>query len=402
MKRCLSLLAVMVTAISWGQSGWSRYQVTTRNPDEVQRLSDCGLQMFSDNLVIGRNDMIVGPGQLPQLGALRLPIQYVSDLPNPTHWDETHPQPMVDNYQLHYLRYDAIIAQYETWRAQFPKFVSRTQIGTTYGNRPIWAYRIKMRDTLRGRQPIRSVVINCGIHAREWISPSVGMYLFNMILNSIEARPSFYDHVADLTAFYFIPVINPDGYEYCWTNDRFWRKNRRNNGNGTFGVDLNRNFAKAWGGAGSSSNTNSETYRGPSAFSEPETNTFQAWLGTIPPVTGFIDFHSYGQYVLYAWGYTTALAPGDAWLRATGNAMKTALFDNGGTTYTAGPTGSTLYLAAGNSPDYVYDRFDAAAYTIELRDTGAFGFALPEDQILPTQVEAWGAFVQLAQRMLQR
>ena len=70
--------------------------------------------------------------------------------------------------------------------------------------------------------------------------------------------------------FFKVPVANPDGYEYSREKDRMWRKNRRKNENSKCdGVDLNRNFDKAYGTA-SSKNPCAEDFRGAGAFSEPE------------------------------------------------------------------------------------------------------------------------------------
>jgi hypothetical protein len=123
-------------------------------------------------------------------------------------------------------------------------------------------------------------------------------------------------------------------------------------------------------------------------------------MDSIPPVTAFLDLHSYGQLVLWSWGYTTSTCPGDPWLRPLGNTMAQAIFNQSGRTYTAGPTSTTLYLASGVTPDYTFDRFGAASYTIELRDTGDFGFDLPPTEILPTAQEAYAAFQELVAGML--
>lgn len=400
MRNWITLLGLSLVTLGSAQSEWIRYRVTAPTPAAAQRLSDSSLALFSDDVVVGDTDVIVGPGEAWKLISLGLPFRWISALPDPRNWSATHLGTEADDYQHQYLRYDAIIAQYETWRAQNPDLVTRQAIGTSWNGRTIWAYRFF--GSANGNRIVKhSVVVEAGVHAREWISPAVGMYLFDKLINSFWTRNILTARMPAGTAFYFIPVINPDGYEYCWTNDRFWRKNRRNNGS-SFGVDLNRNFSKGWGGPGSSGSSNSETYRGPSAFSEPETQALRDFMDTIPPVKAFLDLHSYGQLVLWAWGYTENLAPGDPWLRATGNAMKQGIFANGGKSYTAGPCSTTLYLASGVSPDYAYDRYNAAAYTIELRDTGQFGFVLPEDQILPTQIEAWGGFQELVARMLMR
>lgn len=396
----LVLLALAASASA--DSKWARYRVFVRDSLEAQLLSDSSLALFSEEVKIGPTDVIVGPDDSHELLRLGIPFTFISVLPNPEGWDKFTPEGI--NYRNQYFRYDSILSQYEEWRTAAPMFISRQQIATSWQNRPVYAYRIVPNDP---RPITKSVVIICGIHAREWVSPAAGMHVFERLKAGL-IRPAFNAGPQANTlglppgiAYYVIPVLNPDGYEYSWTNNRMWRKNRRNNGS-NFGVDLNRNFAKGWGGAGSSGNTSSDTYRGPSAFSEPETNGFQQWLDTIPPVAAFMDFHSYGQYVLWPWGFTETLPPGDTWLRATGYAMRDAIFNVYGRSFTSGPTSTTLYLVSGGSKDYVYDEFNAASFSIELRDTGQFGFLLPENQISPAQDEAWAGMLSLARRALLR
>lgn len=392
-------LAIVLAAASFCQTGWSRYRVYPATAAEAQRINDSSLGMFSDEVAIGETDVIVAPGQLPELARLRLPARWISSLPDPRKWGETHPSADGDEYQTQYLRYDTIIAKYEEWRTQYPYLITRQQFATSWNGRALWAYKFLRPDG--ARNPDKSVVVTCGIHAREWITPPLGMYIMDQLIKGFFTRSPFTPRIPPGTAFYFVPVINPDGYEYCWTNNRMWRKNRRNNG-GSFGVDLNRNYSKAWGGAGSSGTPSSETYRGPSAFSEPELSGFRDFLGTIPPVKAFVDFHSYGQLILWPWSYTTTTAPGNSWLQSTGNAMKQAISAATGFNYTAGQGSTTLYIASGSSKDYFYDRFDCPSYTIEVRDTGQTGFLLPADQILPTQIENWAAFQELVAHMLDR
>lgn len=398
MRRCVALVLLAIAASVPAQTGWSRYRVTTATPDQVRRLQDSDLGLFSEDVVLGDTDMIVGPGEFVKLLALRLPFQRVGDLPDPRGWDQ---HPSNDDFTTSYFRYDDLIAQYEVWRSQYPDIITRFNIGTTWGGRTLWCYRLF--NNRNGDRTIRhGTLFTMGIHAREWISPAVGMYVMDRMIQASFTRTGFYQTVPTGTAFYFVPSINPDGYEYSWVTNRMWRKNRRNNGS-SFGVDLNRNFSKGWGlNSGSSGNPSSDTYRGPSAFSEPETAALRNFLDTQPPMKAHIDFHSYGQKVLIPWGYTTNLAPGHTWLMATGTAMRNAIQATHGKAYDVGPTSTTLYMVSGKGPDYTYDRSDAAAYTIELRDTGEFGFILPEDQILPTQQEAWAGVQALVSRMLIR
>jgi len=99
---------------------------------------------------------------------------------------------------------------------------------------------------------------------------------------------------------FFVPMVNPDGVNHVWTVDNFWRKNRRNNGDGSFGVDLNRNYPTRWGACGTSTDTSSNIYRGLSPASEPEVRTMRALAALVRPEI-YIDFHSSGQEVLFTY-----------------------------------------------------------------------------------------------------
>lgn len=104
-------------------------------------------------------------------------------------------------------------------------------------------------------------------------------------------------------------MVNPDGYEYTHRADRLWRKNRSGSGRCP-GVDLNRNYGFKWGGKGTSNRQCSEIYAGAHAFSEPETIAQKRFFEqTNEKFQAFLTFHSYGQYILYPWGYDVVLPP---------------------------------------------------------------------------------------------
>lgn len=201
--------------------------------------------------------------------------------------------------------------------------------------------------------------------------------------------------------------MNPDGYEYTHTTDRLWRKNRRRN---TFctGVDLNRNYGYKWGGQGASRQPCAETFAGAGAFSEPgeaqryfefyfnnikfyssETKAVQDFLSTsAADFKASLSFHSYGQYILYPWGYDRKVPPDHAELDRVGKLGAAAIKNVNGNEYTVGPAGSSLYPASGGSDDWAKGTMKLKySYTVELRDTGRHGFMLPADQIISTGEE---------------
>ena len=158
-----------------------------------------------------------------------------------------------------------------------------------------------------GKKP--SVLYAGAQHAREWITPEMNRRLMHHIIDNYASDPKI-KSLVDKNELWFVPVANPDGYDFTFEPDqRLWRKNLRdNNGDGTIapgdGVDLNRNYQTKWGydNEGSSPNTGSETYRGPSAGSEPETKALNSFADRL----GFeflVNYHSAAQLLLYGTGW---------------------------------------------------------------------------------------------------
>jgi len=145
-------------------------------------------------------------------------------------------------------------------------------IGETTEGRNIWA--IKISDNVSENKSETGVLIVGCHHAREWISVEIPLYLAKYLTDNYSTDCKV-NELVDNTEIWIVPMLNPDGHEYSRTTYRLWRKNRRNNGDGSFGVDLNRNYGYKWGGAGSSGDTFSDVYRGPSEFSEPETQAIR-------------------------------------------------------------------------------------------------------------------------------
>jgi len=220
-----------------------------------------------------------------------------------------------------YCTYAEIVQKLNEFRTRHPNLVSAPfSIGTSVEGRALWTIRVS--DAPDAPQDRPRVWFDSLHHAREPLAVMCQLYFIDHLLTSHGIDP----FVTDLLArreLYFTPCVNPDGYVYNQTTNPggggLWRKNRRNNGNGTFGVDLNRNYGFMWGfdNTGSSPTPSSEVYRGPSAFSEPETRATRDFLATIRPrLNLWISNHTYARTLQWAWGWQTALAPNDALLRA--------------------------------------------------------------------------------------
>jgi len=204
--------------------------------------------------------------------------------------------------------------------------------------------------------------------------------------------------ILDNVRFVVVPQVNVDGYDYSWTTDRLWRKNRRQNvGTQYYGVDLNRNWNDHWGGQGSSRQPSSDTYCGTGPFSEPETKAVSDFILKTGPFDAFIDFHSYSQLVLRPYGWTTALPPNEAISKAVADEIRDQIFAVHGVPYSSTPSWD-LYYTTGTSTDWTYAAASIPlSYCIELRDTGTYGFVLPPAQIIPTGEENFNAVKFLGQ-----
>jgi len=158
-------------------------------------------------------------------------------------------------------------------------------------------YALKISDNVAKDEGEPASLIAAQHHARELNTPYMVIQAARRILAGYPTDPVIKAAV-DEGELWLVPCVNPDGVDYVWTKDNYWRKNRRDNGGGVYGVDPNRNYPWQWGKCGStSSNPRSQTYRGPSAGSEPETKTMMA-LARRLRFEKYLDVHSYGREVL--------------------------------------------------------------------------------------------------------
>ena len=282
--------------------------------------------------------------------------------------------------------------------AERPDLASIQSIGQTLQSRDIWTVNVTGPGDASNRP---QVAINATIHAREWIVTPTAQYLLTRLVRDYDTDPRV-RNIVDTVDWYITPVLNADGYVYTWTSDRYWRKNRRNNGGGSFGVDLNRNFDIDWGGNGSSGDPNSETYRGTAPFSEPESTVISNFMASMDDLRAHVDTHSYSQLVLHAPGTFAQSVPNESALHAVAVEMSDAILATNGAFYTP-QRGLDLYEAAGTFSDWSGIVLGAYAYTIEARPTGGGlgGFSPPASEILPTAQEIYQAYMTLAELRTQ-
>jgi len=274
-------------------------------------------------------------------------------------------------------------------------FANIIEIGQSYEGRDM-----KVLAVTKAGPSAPNVFLEAGIHAREWISPAVASFLVRELVEDNDKHPDYLDKIN----WYFIPVANPDGYSYTFSDDRLWRKTRSDTGSsfGCKGVDPNRNWGFHWGESGTSSDKCSEIYPGPSAFSEPEMQNIKAFVEGLDtlPVLGHC-FHSYSQLWLWPYGYDYGALP-DNWKEIQQLAIDAsdALYQVHGTVFD--PINSAdLYPAAGASDDWYKSIGMRYSFTTELRDTGRYGFVLPADQIIPSGEEMWAGFEVVIKKIIQ-
>jgi len=303
-----------------------------------------------------------------------------------------------DNYQ----RYDTIIPWLEQLAVENPGFISLTDMGRSHEGRKI--IMLKVGNSPRGSQT-RAVWVDGGIHAREWIAVATATFLLDNIVNVFKTNDTSTREAKAVQSvdWYLAPLLNPDGYEFSHTSDRMWRKNRSPPPPGwsCYGTDLNRNWDVIGFGVGASSNPCSDTYKGTARNSEPETKVIAEAIQKYKSnIRIYLSFHSYGQYWLSSFGYKTELPVDNEKLVTLGRHAVDAIQQvTPSRTYTIGSAGVVFHYAAGGASD---DYAKAAAeipysFTVELPDSGQYGFLLPPNQIRTVGAELWAATSVLAE-----
>lgn len=173
--------------------------------------------------------------------------------------------------------------------AEHPDLLRLETIGQTHEGRPILLVTISQNIATADYKP--ALLYTGTIHAREWIGIELAVGFIKFVLAEYASNPQVMQALSRNT-LYMVPCLNPDGFEYSRKHFSFWRKNRRNNGDGTFGVDLNRNFSVDFR---SSNDTRSNVYGGPYAFSEPETQAIRDFVENHRNITLALDYHSQGN-----------------------------------------------------------------------------------------------------------
>ncbi|KAF2264223.1 hypothetical protein CC78DRAFT_464034 [Lojkania enalia] len=244
-----------------------------------------------------------------------------------------------------------------------------------------------------GKGSQKGVVWHGTVHAREWVTTMVVEYAAYQLLSSTDSETMAFKDKFD---FYIFPIVNPDGFAYSQTSDRMWRKNRQSTSSAScVGRDINRNWPNHWDQRGGASTSPcAQDYKGQSAADGVETKVIRAQIDSIAAGKGvkmYLDVHSYSQLFMYPYGYTcSGVIPEAATYDRISKGAVAAIRAVYGTVFEPGPICSTIYQVSGASVDYAYENAGAEfSMTVELRDTGRYGFVLPPEQIKPSGEEMW-------------
>ncbi len=258
-----------------------------------------------------------------------------------------------------YVTYEEMLATFQKMHELYPdKITDLIEVPgiTTAEGRPLHYVRLSDNPDMDEDEP--EILYTALHHAREPNSLSSTIFYIWYILEHSDTDP-MYNYLLNETEMYFMPCVNPDGYVYNQTTNPqgggLWRKNRSRDEDGNIvGVDLNRNYGHFWAydNNGSSPNPNSDTYRGPAAFSEPETQAVK-WLCEQHDFKIALNCHTFSNLLIHPWGYNDMITEDDPIFKGMGRTM---VDENN---YKIGTGLETVgYFVNGDSDDWMYAESD--------------------------------------------
>ncbi|XP_058452987.1 carboxypeptidase B1-like [Malaya genurostris] len=281
-------------------------------------------------------------------------------------------QPMEDQtFQNSFPTYDEINDYLMQMATENFEWIRIRIIGWSVEGRPIRAITLNHKKT-------DTIIVDAGIHAREWITVSTALYLIKKLIEDSDQYRYLHDY-----KWVIVPLVNPDGYIYSMTTDRYWRKNRRVVNNKCFGVDINRNFGFSWeSGADLYSKECHPGFRGTAPFSEPEARALRSVLDSNDEAKLYISLHSYGGYFIFPWSHDSTTVQNVANLRQVGVGAARAIWHYSRNEYKVGSSAEILrYQATGTSIDYAYSIGIELPFAMEIAEYGYSDFQPPSSAI---------------------
>ncbi len=282
-----------------------------------------------------------------------------------------------------YHNYQELTSALQDLAKKNPDLVQLTSIAQTSEGHDMWALRITSNFNNASQKP--AAIYMGGHHAREHLSVEMPLMWAQYLVAQYRANDPRVVRLLNSRDIHIIPTVNPDGMEYDIKDNSYkmWRKNRARNADGTYGVDLNRNYGFMWGTGGSSTNTSSETYMGRKAFSEIETTAIKNYIEANTNITVLLTFHSFSKLILFPWGHKYSSIEVDQ-DKNVHQVMARKMSEWNG--YTPEQS-SSLYIASGDTTDWSYGVHKIISFTFELDPAdsgfGGGGFYPGPDVIQP-------------------
>ena len=267
-----------------------------------------------------------------------------------------------------YLTPDEITQLIREAAENYPDIVRIVEIGRSHKNLPIYAVRLSTQDEVELKP---SILFNGMHHAREVMTPEITTDIIQFLTQNFDnAETPYVREWLENLAIWVIPQLNPDGNNIVWTEDNWWRKNAKGDQWEIWGVDLNRNYPFQWGACrGSSGNKSSDTFRGESAGSEPETQAIMS-LVKRENIALNISYHSYSEMVVSPYGCKGQYTPEEELFKSIGKGLASKLVkDTGKGTYSYGTGWELLYPVDGEDISWMYNEVGTIAYVIEVNSS---------------------------------
>ncbi|CAK1590639.1 unnamed protein product [Parnassius mnemosyne] len=289
-----------------------------------------------------------------------------------------------------YPRYSEVNEYMELLATQYPDIVTLVNAGPSFEGRDIKYLKISTTNFTDPSKPI--YFMDAAMHAREWVTTPVTLYTMHRLVENLKEDDR---DLLEQVDWIILPITNPDGYEFTHTDNRLWRRTRSFRpeiSTSCYGVDANRNFNISFNTIGVSSNPCSDTYPGPSPFSEVEALYIRdIAFEHLDRIQLYLNIHSYGNFILFGYDDLT-FPPNVVQLHYVGAVMGAAIDTvklSSSPHYLVGNSALLLYPVSGSAQDYLQYVGVPFSYTIELPEFGGYDFRVPPQYIEQINKETW-------------
>lgn len=343
------------------RTGNTVLKVAYSNGAQVDQLNEIGMDvwMVTPKYVLGQ----VNEAVFERLRNSRMKFELISPELGVSARNEFDPK---------YHTYDEMLAELKAVAQKHSKIASLHDIGDTWektqgkANRDLWALHLSGQGVPEQKP---GIVFLGNHHARELATVEIPLLLINLLTENYGKDPEI-TRLMDTRDIWIVPMVNPDGHILAESGEN-WRKNTHEFGQYD-GVDLNRNYGYQWGGGGASTSPSSDTYRGQSAFSEPETQAVRDFVVGHKNLKILMSYHSFSNLILWPWGYTKQRVNNPK-LVEMGNQL-------GKLTGYKPEQASDLYVCSGTTDDFTLGQLGIISFTTEMGSWGD-GFDPPYSRV---------------------